>query len=97
MNPLDIVAIVVAIFFAAGILVGFLIVIAIPPFVHAWSAGIRQFQQWQDWRAQLPPPGAELPPRDEDYARYANYDQLDAGPPEEVDDRDTPPYWPGGA
>ncbi len=82
MSAFDVVALIIGIFFVVGIVVGFLMVMAIPALSRA-SRGNPQLQQYHPNPRDQPdtgPPQAGAQP--------------EPAPGEEPDDRDDYPWWP---
>jgi hypothetical protein len=81
-SAFEVVATITAVFFAVGIVVGFLIVMAIPGFRRIGGAGGQQVPPHSHpdpWDQLGPgPPGEPVP-----------------APRQEPDDRDDYPWWPG--
>jgi hypothetical protein len=79
-NAFDVVALIIGVFFVVGVVVGSLLVIAIPALTRIRSCGggqLRQFHPDPEDPPNLGPPGQPAP-----------------SPPEELDDRDDNPWWP---
>lgn len=79
-SAFDVVALIIGIFFVVGIVVGFLMVMAIPAFGRVRANGSQQVRHFQPDPRDQPSPGPPTQPAPSPY--------------EEPDDRDDYPWWP---